>query len=417
MRPLAIRPLQKITEGSMKNTWCLGAIGLSLALTLNDAWAGPPGAQIVVYERDCAAPVLISPPCPLPPAPQPQPQPEPQPQPQPAPAEAFAQAPPAGTGGAAESFVPNMLGDALGLFQQRFNTSSSSSTTSSSTSSSGRTTLTPISYSKKIAEGESPGPQSRVFFEFNGYQNVDRSLFSREPLLFHNVSYFRYTFGGEKTFGDGDMSVGVRIPINSVDASASPDALTIPTTGFPLGTPPGNFSMAAIGDVSLIFKYVLCRDTATGSLLSAGLDLSFPTGQVSASGVNPEIDSNLIVQPYLGYILKRGDFFLQGFSSIALRTVRTDAMIWFNDVGVGYFVYRSREGALTGVAPTLELHSNVPLYSSSLFTTGLTDVIDVTAGTTFELWNRASLALGVSTPLTAPRPYEYEVIAQLNLRF
>jgi hypothetical protein len=409
-------------EGSMKKAWFMGAIGLGLAWGLNAAWALPPAPESVAYGRDCAAPVTVYPPCPLPPSPQPQPQPEqPQPQPQPgqpAPAPVFAEAPPAGTGGAPESAAPNMLGDALALslFQTRFNSSSFSFSSPSSSSSQART-LSMITLREKIAEGESPDTQTRVFFDFNGYQNVDESVFSRQPLLFHNVSFFAYTFGGEKACLNGDLSVGVRIPINSVDASASPDALAAPTPGFPLGTPPGNFSMAAIGDVSLIFKYVAWRCHETGSLISAGLDLTFPTGEMSLSGVQPSVDNNLVVQPFLGYIWRHGDCFVQGFSSIALRTVRTDQMVWFNDVGVGYFVYRNHEGVLTAVAPTLELHVNEPIYDSSLFITGLTDVIDVTAGTTFELCGRSTLALGVSTPLTAPRPYEYEILAQLNVRF
>jgi hypothetical protein len=317
--------------------------------------------------------------------------------------------------------------------------SSSFSSFSSSSSSSSRgagTTLTPIAYSIKIAEGESPRPETRVFYEFNYYTNVDKSVFSRGlpgspgPLLFHDVTLYRNTFGGEYAFLNGDASLGVRVPINSTNASPFPGALAPPTTAgvfsptgvfIPAtGVPVGDFSSSEIGDVSVIFKYVFCHDCATGSLLSGGVDLTFPTGQFDVSkGVNPDIDNTLIVQPYIAFILNRGDFFVQGFSSVALRTTRTDEMVWFNDIGVGYFMYRDRchDKLITAVAPTVELHANDPLYPSSLFVTGLTDVIDMTFGATVELLGRATLAVGVNTPLTAPRTYDYEILAQLNWRF
>jgi hypothetical protein len=431
----------------------LGAIGLGLALALSQARAADyvSAPAPIVYGDGCRAPVMVSPGCPLPPPvslqPQPQPgQPQPgQPQPgQPAATDAFAQAPPAGTGGAPESFTPNMLGDQIGLFSPRFAASSSSTSfinsSSSSSSSSAERTLSVLPQRIKIAEGESPAPQTRVFYDFNYYNNVDKSLFvgrgtpfNPAPLLFHNVALYAHTLGGEYAFLNGDASLGVRVPINSINASPQPGALAAPTSftpvfnpatgtfSTPTGVPVGDFSDSSIGDVSVIFKYVLCRDCATGSLVSGGVDLTFPFGQVDPKGVDPDINTNLVVQPYLAFILNRGNFFVQGFSSLALRTTRTDQMIWFNDLGVGYYLFREQcpehSRMITAVAPTIEVHANDPLYQSSLFLTGLTDVIDLTVGATVELWGRATLAVGANTPLTAPRTYDFELIAQLNWRF
>ena len=53
---------------------------------------------------------------------------------------------------------------------------------------------------------------------------------------------------------------------------------------------------------------------------------------------------------------------MQGFSAIAVPIHSQDLLLAFNDIGVGYFVYRDRELRLvTAVAPTFEVHVNTPL--------------------------------------------------------
>ena len=48
---------------------------------------------------------------------------------------------------------------------------------------------------------------------------------------------------------------------------------------------------------------------------------------------------------------------------------------------------------------------------------GTPDWVELTMGTTFELFRRSTLAVGIVTPVTGPKPYDLEVLAQLNLRF
>jgi hypothetical protein len=45
------------------------------------------------------------------------------------------------------------------------------------------------------------------------------------------------------------------------------------------------------------------------------------------------------------------------------------------------------------------------------------DVFDLTSGVTLGLGGRAQLTLGLATPLTGPKPFDLEAIAQLNWRF
>ena len=99
----------------------------------------------------------------------------------------------------------------------------------------------------------------------------------------------------------------------------------------------------------------------------------------------------------------------------------------FNDLGVGYFVYRDRseDSLITAVAPTFEVHIDTPLRQAdpNADQFGATDslrvnnVVDLTFGSTFEILNRATLGTGVVVPVTGPKPFDVEAIAQLNYRF
>ena len=78
----------------------------------------------------------------------------------------------------------------------------------------------------------------------------------------------------------------------------------------------------------------------------------------------------------------------------------------FNDLGVGYYVYRS-SGLVRGIAPTAEVHIATPLRQADpsvvefgvLDDVRLHDVVDFTLGTTVELWAAitASACSGVRT--------------------
>ena len=43
------------------------------------------------------------------------------------------------------------------------------------------------------------------------------------------------------------------------------------------------------------------------------------------------------------------------------------------------------------------------------------DVVNLTYGTSFELYHRAVLTLAFVTPVTGPRPFDFEAVAFLNI--
>ena len=128
----------------------------------------------------------------------------------------------------------------------------------------------------KIADNQYPRPVDRVWVSFNYYDGVNSGINEELRAPIKNMQVYRETFGFEKTFLAQTASVGFRIPV---------DTLTI-SSGFPrlsgTHTSTGNFSS--------YFKYVLLEDNR-GNLLSAGLDMYFPTGPKSFAGF-PSITGN-----------------------------------------------------------------------------------------------------------------------------
>ncbi len=207
-------------------------------------------------------------------------------------------------------------------------------------------------------------------------------------------------FGIEKTFLDGDASIGLRIPIVQIEGDSS-------------------LSSSDFGDLSIILKYALINDTKTGDVLSGGLVVTVPTGRditlINGSTLHPTL-----LQPFVGGIYNIDRFYVHGFSSLAVPTDVRDALLLFNDVGVGYTVYRNDPDAfLSRVTPTFEVHVNTPLNhrgSQGQFVAALDEIV-LTSGLHLEFLGRLQLTGGVATPVTGPRPFAIEGFAHLNFRF
>jgi hypothetical protein len=125
----------------------------------------------------------------------------------------------------------------------------------------------------------------------------------------------------------------------------------------------------------------------------------------------------------VGYLWSRDRFYLQGFLAMDTPTSIREATLVYNDVGVGYFLMR-RTGPgfwLTAVAPTFETHVNTPLTHRDPFNSsdvgGVPDVVNMTYGLNFEFNHRSVLTFGLVTPVTGPRPFDYEALILFNLRF
>jgi hypothetical protein len=273
------------------------------------------------------------------------------------------------------------------------------------------TVLVPSLRGFKIGEYESPLPFDRAYVAFNFFNRVNEAVDLRFGGDIHNVNVYRETLGVEKTFLTDDFSIGLRVPLNTLSAESS-----FPVLG---GT------STDVGDLTTIFKYAFWHNRETGSALSAGLCVTAPTGPDAFAGqATFTTFHNTILQPFVGYRWVSGDFYLQGFLAVDIPTDSNDVTILYNDLGIGYYLFRAGAESnrlITAVVPTVEVHVNDPLNHRGVLNVndvaGLQDVVDLTTGCHLELGKRAQVAVGVVTPVTGPKPFDIEVLAQFSFRF
>src|SRR5262249_53147587 len=108
-------------------------------------------------------------------------------------------------------------------------------------------------------------------------------------------------FGGEKTFLDGDASIELRLPLNTLSADS----------GSGLGG-----TNTDIGDLTIVGKYAFWRDRQSGDLLSAGLAVTAPTGPDNFANSHIQTFHSTLLQPFVGYIWNLDKWFVQGFTAI-----------------------------------------------------------------------------------------------------
>src|SRR4029079_13452026 len=99
----------------------------------------------------------------------------------------------------------------------------------------------------------------RVYTSFNYYNNLNKPRWTDPTLPIHNVALYRTTFGLEKTFLNQNVSLGLRIPFNTIDAEGKEFHLVPdPVTGslVPSGRDDG-FTTKLFGNVTRILQAVV----------------------------------------------------------------------------------------------------------------------------------------------------------------
>jgi hypothetical protein len=274
--------------------------------------------------------------------------------------------------------------------------------------------LAPSARSFKIADNQSPMPQDRVYFTFNDFNNLNAALNKKFESPVDELRAYRYIFGVEKTFDEGRGSIGIQLPLDNLTGEST-------VTGH--FVKPGG-SSTALDDLTVFAKYILKINPATGSLISAGLAITPRDGPNTFAGASYLAAVNdTTVQPFIGYLWRRDRFYLHGFTAIDVPTSVRDVTMVYNDVGIGYYVYRDfTDGAwLKAVVPTFEVHVNDPLthgdFNNQLDLTGTPDVVNLTYGINAMVGENGVFTFGVVTPVTGPRPFSYELVALINWRF
>ena len=250
----------------------------------------------------------------------------------------------------------------------------------------------------------------RFFFDFNYYNDLNAAINRRDNVPLTSLKAYRYIFGLEKTFNNGKGSIGLRLPINTLTGDSTIKGLGQTKT--------------ATGDLGVFTKYILEQDPRTGSLVSVGLLLTTPTGPRNFASA-PYLRSihTIDFQPFIGYIWNAGNFYLHGFSSMDFPANPNDVSMIYNDVGVGYYVFRNLDARqlLTAVAPTFEVHVNNPMNHRDVFNkldiAGTPDVVNFTYGVNFEFHRRSLVTFALVTPVTSPKPFESEALLLFNFKF
>jgi len=246
----------------------------------------------------------------------------------------------------------------------------------------------------KLAEGGSPIPRDRVFFNYN--------LFNDVALSSPGIQVNRYMPGFEKTFFNGVGSVEVRVPFASTLS-----------TNFDVNSGVANPTDLQFGNVVIYSKALLYQSKTFAA--SSGLGFSLPT----ANNVNIyngqtqllHIQNNSVhLLPFVGGVYTPNDrFYSQGLfqldfdtngntvdsftnsqglpqqSSQKVGTFR-DATFLFASVSTGYWIYRSQTPGtfgLTGFSPTAELHYNRSLNSGDIINQSIDNTMTAVYGQSF----------------------------------
>lgn len=321
---------------------------------------------------------------------------------------------PGGAGAAESGFTPNMIGDLSPIGLRAIPAQGPPTVGPPSLQPPGSpgirsaSLFAPSTRSVKVAENMSPRPQDRFFADFNYYNNVNSAmnLYDRTPIK--NMEVYRQLYGFEKTFDEGRGSFGMRLPINTLTADGTSRAVHTPTR-------------TAAGNLSMFAKYILKEDVKTGSLLSAGLVVTAPTGPGRFAGA-PYINgiNDTAFQPFVGYILNFPKFYVQGFSAFDFTSNSRDVTLMYNDVGIGYYLFRAQDPSafLTAVVPTFEAHVNSPFthrdWKNRFDPAGTADIVNLTYGLNFQIQRSAVLSTALVTPVTGPKPFDAEFVLFVN---
>jgi hypothetical protein len=258
----------------------------------------------------------------------------------------------------------------------------------------------------KISDSDSPRPMDRVYYLYNFFGDIPIGAPGDPTLDVH-----RHVIGFEKTFLDGNASIGMRLPFFDFAGSFAYD------TGF-------------TGDLSILTKFALINDRRTGDVLSMGVAVATPTGGTPSFYVQTrggfvrqpsQRDYPVTIQPYFGYIYNfTPRLYFQGFHSVLIPTLSSEPTFMANDVALGYWLYRNpTDSLIRGIIPTVEVHVNTPFNhrdpAVAFGDVQMLDSVNLTSGF-YVMFPRSVLGVSVAVPLSFG-PNTIEALASYTLRF
>ena len=303
------------------------------------------------------------------------------------------------------AFTPNMIGDLSPFYARPL----ASHAPPFPPGPHGTALFYPTVRNYKVSENQSPRPQDRFFWDFNFYTNVNSTVNTADRSPINRMNAYIYMWGFEKTFDQGNGSIGLRLPLDTLTASSS--IVATPTS-------------TALGNLDIFAKYILKQNTETGSLITAGFQITPSTGTSRFAGA-PYVSSlnTTYFQPFIAYIWQLDRFYLQGFSGFDFPADNADVSLIYNDIGMGYFLYRNQDTSrfITAIAPTFEVHVDTPINHRNPFNTfdlaASPYVTNLTFGLNVLFHGRTQLTTAFVTPVSSPKPFDAEFALLLNVYF
>ena len=204
----------------------------------------------------------------------------------------------------------------------------------------------------------------------------------------------------------------MRLPINNVTAQSSVPGLNQGGTS------------TGLGNLTLFVKHTFFVDPKSGSLVTGGLAVSPSTGTTRfADAIFLGKNNNTTIQPFVAYLFRADRFYFQGFSSVSVPDDPSQPTLLYNDLAIGYFLYRDDtfQNFITAVVPTLEAHINTPITHRDPYNPldpfGSPDIVNITSGLNTRFRESSVLTMGVVVPVTGPRPFSIEGSILFNYYF
>lgn len=275
-------------------------------------------------------------------------------------------------------------------------------------------------------------PTDRSFFYYNHFHNA-LSITADGQSSSENVDQF--TFGVERTFGEGLWSFEVRMPF-ATEVDNNTGGATVQVDG--IGNLVGNLKRLLYEDTTFATAIGLAVSTPTGSD-------AFVTNSTREQRVHLSNDSVHLL-PYLAMQLTPDEYwFFHGYAQVdvaanpnrvtlinnlqtAPAIAATDSLIeqtfLFLDASAGYWWFRSNdENGLTGLASVVELHYSTTLNDAKAANLGTAfvgnsenriDVVNLTTGVHTEWFRNTSVRVALVVPLDRDQRF-FDAEAQISV--
>ena len=283
----------------------------------------------------------------------------------------------------------------------------------------GATLVIPSIRDIKISEDQSPRPQDRVYFTFNYFQGVNDQVNTRLQAPIGYTQVFRYIAGFEKTFLDGQGSIGIRVPLDSVTANTR----LVARIGQFWRHQHGRRGHEHLRQIRLARKPrdrkpALRRASQSRrrparadsrALIRSPPRRTAPASSRSWATSTTPADSTSTVSP--SWTSRR-----PATTPSCSTTISGSATS-----SAGPIPMPCLRRCISMIAPTFEVHVTDPLNHRNPYSlrdpAGMTDIVNLTYGINIGIFERTLITFGVVTPVTSPKPFDFEAMAFVNYFF